>query len=67
MVPLHRTDWQPQGPPVATPTPAQGIMLGLSPWVPVQGPSYSTGPPLDKKNETVFLSELSATDGTTYD
>ena len=42
-------------------------MLGLSPWVPVQGPSYSTGFPLDKKNETVFLSELSATDGTTYD
>ena len=28
MVPLHRTDWQPQGPPVQTSTPAQGITLG---------------------------------------
>ena len=41
MVPLHRTDWQPQGP-VQTSTPAQGIKMGLSQWVPLQGPSYGT-------------------------
>lgn len=42
-------------------------MLGLSLWVPMQGPSYNTAPPVGKTNETVFLSFLSATDGTTFD
>ena len=42
MVPLHRTDWQPNDGPVdaGSFTPAQGHNMGLAQWVAVHGPSW---------------------------